>query len=237
MNYYHHHQAGAALLTLLSLSAVLAQTAGPALQAPVVAASETRQLSPAQLIAIRGISRNVLTAKKSGTEDAADAAQLTSLRASLDQVIAANIDPKNREPITLQGQESSAQRNAREKIVGLRESARSDARTIASQLRSRGEFKAAQARGQSEQSTRSAGLPIGEQRARLFERWAQKLDTALADDNADRADQLRALREQLRATDGRLSDAPITHGTPTLQAMPVGFVPPKNNGDNGVVKQ
>lgn len=229
----HQNQTRAVLLALLSISAIAAQAAERVPQAPAAAASEARALTPAQLTAIRGISRNVLAAKKSGAEDGADGAQLASLRASLDQLIAADLDPKNRAPITVQSHESGEQRKAREKVMNLREAARTDARAVAAQLRDRGELKAAHARSQPEQDTRSAGLPIGAQRARLFERWAQKLDAALADDNADRATELAALREQLRATHGSLNDAPITHGTPTLQAMPAGFVPPKNNGDNG----
>ena len=226
---YPRYQALAGLLALLSLSANFAQAAERALQAPPVAASEARALTPAQLTAIRGASRNVLSAKKSGSEDGADAAQLASLRASLDALAAADHDPQNRAPITVQGQENSEQRKSRERLASLRESTRADARALAAQLRGRGELKAAQARSQPEQDTRSAGLPIGEQRARLFERWAHKLDAALAEGNEDRAGQLRELRDQLRATKGTLSDAPVTHGTPTLQAMPAGFVPPKNN--------
>lgn len=223
-----HNLALAALLASLSL-ALPVQAADRAAQAPGAAASEARALTPAQLSAIRGISRNVLAAKKSGQEDSADASQLASLRASLDALIAADLDPKNRAPITVQGQESNEQRKAREKFATLRDSARSDARALAAQLRSRSEIKAAQARSAPEANTRSAGLPIGEQRARLFERWASKLDAALADGNEDRAGQLRELRDQLRATKGSVSEAPVTHGTPTLQAMPAGYVPPKNN--------
>jgi hypothetical protein len=228
------HPMVATLLALVCLSAVSAQaaerTSESRPQAPVAAASAIRALSPAQLTVIRGIGRNVLAAKKSGQEDSADAAQLASLRASLDQLIAADLDPRNRTPITVQGQESGEQRKAREKIANLRESTRADARALAAQLRRRGELKAARARSQPEQDTRSAGLPIGEQRARLFERWAQKLDAALAEGNEDRVGQLRELRDQLRATKGSINDAPLAHRTPTLQAMPAGFVPPKNDG-------
>lgn len=227
MNSYHT-PALAALLASLCL-ALPVQAADRAAQAPGAAASEARALTPAQLTAIRGVSRNVLAAKKSGQEDSADASQLASLRASLDALIAADLDPKNRAPITVQGQESNEQRKTREKFATLRDSTRSDARALAAQLRSRSEIKAAQARSTPEADTRSSGLPIGEQRARLFERWASKLDAALAEGNEDRAGQLRELRDQLRATKGSVSEAPVTHGTPTLQAMPAGYVPPKNN--------
>ncbi len=221
----------AALLASLSLVPPVhaAERAG---QTSAAAASEARTLTPAQLTAIRGISRNVLTAKKSGAQDGSDAAQLANLRASLDQLIAADLDPSNRDLITVQGQDSGEQPKTREKTASLRDVARAGARAVAEQLRQRGELKAARARGMPEEDTHSAGLPIGEQRARLFERWAQQLDAAQAEGNVDRTTELHALREQLRATHGSLRDAPATHGTPTLQAMPAGFVPPKNNGDN-----
>jgi len=224
----HQKYTLASLLASLSL-ALPAHAAERTAQASAVAASEARALTPAQLCAIRGISRNVLAAKKSGAEDSADAAQLASLRASLDQLIAADLDPKNRAPITVQGHESGEQRKMREKVASLRESARADARALAAQLRQRGELKAAHARSTPEADTHSAGLPIGEQRTRLFERWAQKLDAALAEGNEDRAGQLRELRYQLRATKGSVNEAPLAHGTPTLQAMPAGYVQPKND--------
>lgn len=230
MNKHQQYKTLVALLALLSLSALPAQAAEHAPQTSTAATSEARALNSAQLTAIRVISRNVLAAKKSGTEDGTDAAQLASLRASLDQLIAAELAPRIGTPITLQGEESGEQSRTRERVASLRESARADARAVAAQLRSRGELKAARVRNQPEQDTRSAGLPIGEQRARLFERWAQKLDAALADGGADRGAPLRELREQLRATKGGVNDAPLTHGTPTLQAMPAGFVPPKTNG-------
>ncbi|MEI7464955.1 MAG: hypothetical protein WCJ87_06390 [Burkholderiales bacterium] len=194
---------------------------------------DTRPLSPAQLNGIRVISRNVLAAKKSGAEDGADASQLAILRESLDQLITADLDSGSRAPITLQGQDSADQRQNIDRITRLRDNARADATAVAAQLRERAEVSAARVRALPDDATRSGGLPVGEQRARLFERWAQKLDAALADGNPDRAVELRALREQLRATRGRLSGAPLSRDTPTLQAMPSGLVPP---GDDSAGK-
>lgn len=224
----HQVRTLAALLTVIGLFAITTQAAERTSPAPV--SREPSALSPAQLSAIRGVSRNVLAAKKSGIEDGADADQLARLRSTVDQLIAADVDPRNRTPITVQGKESDEQRDVRDRVSRLRDTSRADARAVAAQLRQRGEVKAAHARRMSEDDTRSAGLPVGAQRARLFERWAQKLDAALADDNADRTTELRALREQLGATHGSLSDAPITHGTPTLQAMPADYAPTKING-------
>lgn len=217
-----------AVLALLTTTAHAAEPVTP--QSIAKAAGETapRALNPAQINAIRAVGRGVLAAKRSGTEDGTDTAQLASLRASLDQLIAADLDPKNQGPISVQGQETGEQSRLREKITNRRETARSDARALAAQLRSHSDLKAARARTTPEEDTRSAGLPIGDQRAQLFARWSQKLDAALADDNPDRVEQLRTLREQLRPTRGGLVEAPLTHGTPTLQAMPADYVPPKN---------
>ncbi len=114
-----HHQTGHAQQS--------DQSRAPALNA--------RPLSATQLTAIRSVGRHVLAAKKSGAEDGEDAAQLTKLRASLDALIAAELDPKNRTPITVQGQESSEQSRTRAAVAKLRESARSDGQAVVSQLR------------------------------------------------------------------------------------------------------
>jgi hypothetical protein len=186
---------------------------------------ETRPLSTDQLSSIRAVSRNVLAAKKSGIEDSTDVDQLKKLRATLDQLIASELDPKNRLPITVQGQENGEQRRKRDGVENLRRTARSDASALATNLRQRGERKAAQARDVGGEQMRSAGLPIGEQRAQLFERWSQKLDLALGENIDDRAGELLSLRKQLGSTFGGLTASPTTRGTPTLQAMPSSFVP------------
>ena len=219
------------LAVLLAATAHAAERVAPQGAPPKSGEAVARALPPAQINAIRAVGRNVLAAKKSGADDPADAAQLVRLRASLDRLIATDLDPRNRLPITLQGDESSAQRKARTAVADLREAARSDARALAAQLRERGGLMASRTRTDAAADTTSAGFPVGEQRARLFERWAQKLNAALADDNPDRAAQLRELRGQLQsvhgqATKGGLTEAPLAHGTPTLQAMPAGYVSP-----------
>lgn len=191
-----------------------------------------RGLSPAQLTAIRGVGRNVLGAKESGAEDSADVEQLRRVRTTVDALIAVDLDPQYRAPLTVQSQETNEQRKTREKVDYSRESVRADARALAAQLRQRGELKASHARSLSGTDTLSAGLPIGEQRARLFKRWAQKLDLALADDGEDHPRRLNELRNQFRSTNSGVNEMPLAHGTPTLQAMPAGYVPPKAKSDH-----
>ncbi len=219
------------VMSLAVLSAVSVHAAEIATsKAPVSATKEVHALNPVQIAAIRGISRNVLAAKKSGAENGDDAAQLASLRSSVDALIAADLDAARDTPITVQGQESNEQRKVREKVVSLRQAARTEASGLVTQLRQRSERKKAVSQDSPEADAHSAGLPVGEQRARMFEQWAQKLDAALADGNDRRTVQLRELREQLQAKQSGVVEAPYPRGTPTLQAMPADYVPAKSGG-------
>lgn len=207
-------------------------------QAPSSATKEVHALSPVQITAIRGISRNVLAAKKSGADNGEDAAQLASLRSTVDALIAADLDAAHDTPITVQDQESKEQRKLHEKVLSLHQVARTEAKGMVTQLRQRSERRKAESQDPSEVDTRSAGLPVGEQRARLFEQWAQKLDAALADGNERRTVQLHELREQLEAKQSGAVEAPYPRGTPTLQAMPADYSPAKSGGrSNGADKQ
>jgi hypothetical protein len=183
-------------------------------------AAAPRSLRPEQLSAVRAIGRGVLAAKRGGSDDPADAEHLGRLRASLDALIAADLDPGNRSPITLQGQETGEQRRLQQRILRMHEALRADAWATAAELRRWAAAKAARAQAAPEADTRSAGLPIGAQRARMFERWAERLDAALAEGNENRLIELQELREQLSATPSSIDDAPLSRGTPTLQAMP-----------------
>lgn len=188
--------------------------------APNATTAPARGLAPAQVAAIRAIGRNVLAAKKSAVDDPADAEQLGKLRAAVDTLIASELDAKMQAPITAQGDEAPGLSPARAAALDLREPARTDARALAGQLRQRAGRMASRAQSGGESEPKSAGFPVGSQRAQLFERMAQKLDAALAANDPERVAQLHALRDQLQAGPGRLVDAPLTHGTPTLQAMP-----------------
>lgn len=205
-------------ILLAATSVAHAQAPEPQPTADVAAVAHG--LAPAQIAAIRAIGRNVLAAKKSAVEDPADAEQLSKLRAAVESLIAVELDPKNRAPLTVQGTASASQGPAQAAATARRDSARTDARALAGQMRQRGELLASRAQSGVEAETKSAGLPVGSQRAQLFERMAQELDAALASNNPERVAQLHALRDQLQAGRGRLVDAPLTHATPTLQATP-----------------
>lgn len=227
----------------LNILACVLLAATPAAHAeslqPRNAAAAVRGLAPAQISAIRAIGRSVLAAKQSAAEDPADAAQLARLRGAVDTLISADFDPGNTPPVTLQSEESASQRKARADSAQRRAAARTDALAVAGQMRQHGALlSASRAQAGNAAEVRSAGLPIGGQRAQLFARLAQKLDAALADGNPERAVQLRALHEQLQAGKGRLVDAPLTHGTPTLQALPAtGATPIRSVGTSAVSPQ
>lgn len=205
-------------LPLFMLVAAFAGLAQPVHASQPVAqpATAVQGMSPERLAAIRTVGRHVLAAKKSGVEDVADAELLAQLRATVDRLIAADHEPGNRTPITVQGQGSDTQHSSQEKAQVLRAAAQSDARALAGQLRHRADLIASRGSVDRSAETTSAGLPVGEQRARLFGRWAQELDESLADDS--RTARLLELRGRLQATRRGLTDAPLP-GTPTLQAM------------------
>lgn len=206
---------------LLAATSV-AHAQAPEPQSTANAVATPHGLAPAQITAIRAIGRNVLAAKKSAVEDPADAAQLAKLRGMVESLIATDLDSTSQTPITLQiqGGQTPGPSPARVAATALRETTRIDARALAGQMRQRGELIASRAQSGAASETNSAGLPIGGQRAQLFKSMAQKLETALAANTLDRVVQLHALRDQLQAGRGRLIDAPLEHGTPTLQAMP-----------------
>ena len=217
---------------MVTVGVAQAQAVRGAVAQAGVAQAAPQGLNAGQLSAIRLVGRQVLAAKHSAEQDdGSDTAQLARLRSALDKLIAAELDPANRTPITVQGQESTDQRSRRERTLGLRDAARADAKAVTSQLRSRGELVRSRARGSDREDVRSAGMPVGEQRAELFERWSRKLDAAIEGSPAARAGKLRELRQELQATkglkgtQGGLSEAPLSHGTPTLQAMPAGYKP------------
>lgn len=205
------------------------------MQAPTASADDvsTRTLPARQVEVIRGISRNVLGAKQSGRSDpavAADAAQLEQLRVTVDTLIAHDIDPGDQPQIAVEGTESGPQRQTREENRARHTAERSQARNFAAKIKGRKAQMASRAQAAADESTGPMKRAMAAQRIDNFEKWGSKLEAAAAEDNPNRVAQLRELQKQLRATRGELTDAPLAHGTPTLQAMPAGFVPPKNNG-------
>lgn len=177
-------------------------------------------LSPEKLDAIRLIGRHVLQAKNRDTQEPIDKGPLNQLRASLDNLIAAEASsspsashlsrqalntPRSQPSLTASPAVTLRKNQAWDEVGNLRQQA--------GQLRRRNNKPA-------KTEIYVAGLPIGEQQGRLYDQWADKLETILSDDNADRVTQLRALRDRLKPQKRSISDTASMHDTPTLQAMP-----------------
>lgn len=177
-------------------------------------------LSPEKLDAIRLIGRHVLQAKNRDTQAPIDKGPLNQLRTSLDNLIAAEASPSpsashlSRQALNTPSSQPSLTASP---AITLRKNQAWDEvgnlRQQAGQLRSRNNKPA-------KTEVYAAGLPIGEQQGRLYDEWADKLETILSNDNADRLRKLRALRDQLKPEKRLITDTALMHDTPTLQAMP-----------------
>lgn len=222
-----HHLIPAALFVMAAFAQAAEPDVAPTSGATGKPAAQ-RQLSPEQLTAIRTIGRNVLAAKRQAAEETTDTAQLATLRASVDSVLASDLDPAMRTPITVEGEETDTQRHARERIHGRRNAIHADARAVAAQLRSHGESQLSRAGAAPEDEPRSAGFPIGGQRGHLFERLSRDLDAALAEEGPERVARLQALRVKLHPSTESLVQAPSPRGTPTWQIVPRRLPPSKN---------
>jgi hypothetical protein len=178
------------------------------------------QLSSESLESIRGVSRQILAAKKSGSTDLSDVSQLNSFRAILDKLIAAELGSKSRRPNREKGQSIAHQLQSRERVAELRKAARADARALVNQSRNRNEINTSRVRNSTQNEASPDETAITEQRIQLFDRWATKLDSALADDSHKRLATLLSLRRQLsRNSQNSASDPSVLTPTPTLRAV------------------
>lgn len=188
-------------------------------------------LSPVQMNVIRSVGRHILTAKRHSQEGVADNEQLAILREGVDRLISAEGSLSAQSVITLNAQDKNEQVATRNQNKLSRDTALNQAKQIGQQLRSHHQFAKKMLEDQpTAEHTLSAGLPIGKQRAEMFEKWADKLDAALADDEGERLTKLQMLKAQLQSADANQLIAPIEHGAPTLQAMPSDFVPTVSPG-------
>ncbi len=211
-------------VSLLVMMAVGAPVFAQPVQKPEAAAP--RSLAPAQLDAIRAIGRNVLAAKHRAVDDPADAELLETLRADVDR-LAAESARLPRPSITVQGQKKtpSPGKALSKSLTASPQPDRAATRALVERLQRRAATLEARVRATTGAETRLAARP---QRARLFNRWAEQLDAALAADAGDRVARLRALQSQLARDQRGLTDTPRAHTTPTLQAMPAGTARPVN---------
>ena len=193
--------------------------------AKTIEAFSARSLPPEKLYAIRAIGSNILQAKRNTVDNPTDTGQLTKLRTLVDQLIAVESTSSSVISLNLSGNSTNTQAAEPADLVKQREDLRTAARDASGQLHYRASSLGSQAKSvASADGSRSAGFPVGQQRGKLFERWANQLDEALADGNPNRLAQLYALRNQIQAKHNGVIDTPTTPATPTLQAMP--WIPP-----------
>lgn len=202
------------------LAAALAQADPSTGLASPAETAAGRPIAPAKLEIIRGIGRNILLAKKPLTESSVDTDQVGQLRAAVDKLIALQPPLAGTVAIRLQGQGGTPSTAQPQDNGGALASARTEALELAGRIHPRGNAAPSQSQGLGRAERYSAGLPVGSQRAKLFERWAGQLDAALAEDGVGRTARLLALRDRLQAHTSQVADAAPRPGTPTLQAMP-----------------
>lgn len=196
-------------------------------------AATPHALSPTQISVIRMVGRNILAAKKSGQEDGSDKAQLDNLKNTVDQLISVQINsqsvitPVSEQAAQTQDRQQTSKLNKRDSEA--RDTAFTHAKDFSKKLRQQNESRMALTAQSPELEAHSAGLPVGTQRAAMFQKWADKLDDALAQDDHTRMTKLIGLRMQLQSVDGQVSEAPYNRGTPTLQAMPSGYTKPTDS--------
>jgi small-conductance mechanosensitive channel len=206
------------LCLLLAVSAVQARPTSK------ITDTDTNANIPAlptqQLDAIRQIGRNVLQAKKKGRDEPADNGQLSQLRATVDKLIAAETPASPTNGIRLEKEAQATATNPPDQGEPARQAARTHALDVVAKLRQDGNHLHGTAKAPAKTEAYSAGFPVGQQRGRLFEHWADKLEATLGGDDTKRLAQLKGLREQLSPEKHGIIDTPMAHKTPTIQAMP-----------------
>ena len=159
-------------------------------------------ISPVQLSVIRGISRNVLAAKKNRTANNEDAEQLTELRTELDALIAAELEAENykashREPqgeaiARLENIETSAQGAILPRMAAMHAAGRDLVSKLSRRVKRKNNFLLRRPDSDSTGSENLLnGFPLTEQRTHLFDRWGKSQVAALAAKDGDRGAQLK----------------------------------------------
>lgn len=177
-------------------------------------------LSPEKLEAIRLIGSNVLLAKNTAPIDTVNKEQFLLLKATLDKLIAVEIQSAQAGKIHLNNKvslpPSVAQSNTND---AEKTTARTHAWDVVTRLRQDAGHLQRQGKNAAKQEVYSAGFPVGEQHGRLFDHWADTLEATLDNNNPNRVSQLIALQYQLKTENPGIVAAPVTSQTQTLQAM------------------
>jgi len=173
-----------------------------------------------KLDAIRSIGHNILLAKKSAKKDPSDNEQLLQIRATVDSLIAAETSASKIMVQQVSNKTAGIPDNQQAAIEARRNAAQTAAWDVVSKLRQDAGQLQRTSKAAAKRRIYSSGLPVGEQRGRLYERWANKLEAILAKNNSDRVSKLLAFRDQLQANQRGVITSLLGHKTPTLQALP-----------------
>jgi len=163
---------------------------------------------------IRQISQNVLQAKKSGKQQLNnDNSQLSSLNAALTQLI--NVQVQILQPGAIYQAGKAPAKNT----LLARIAAQSQAYDVIAGLREQSSQLQAQGNKPAQVQVYSGGLAVGEQRGRLFDKWADELETILAD-NGNILPQLKNFQARINNQTPAVLQTSGKPETPSLQAMP-----------------
>lgn len=177
-------------------------------------------LPPEKLDAIRLIGRHVLQAKNKVQDEPSEKEQLVQLRTTLDKLIAAEALPSQTVGISLENKAPVVASAQQVTSNTVRTTARTQAWDVVTKLRQDASQWHSPTKAAAKHELYAAGFPVGQQRGRLFDEWADKLEATLSDANTDRLTQLREFRERLKFEKHGVIDLPLASKTPTIQAMP-----------------
>ncbi|MDP2787117.1 MAG: hypothetical protein Q8O79_03455 [Pseudomonadota bacterium] len=224
------------LLACMMASGIAVSAMAADAPAGLSAAAAPGPLSPEQLRAIRGISRNVVAAHNSQTEAGGDEKQLESLRKDIDALIRAESEETRENPeiqaqaaqvdgkpagATPQGAElantpQTPQINAGRHAPSARvRGERAKAREWAGKLRGRADSMAQV----NESDTAKPVAAIQARRAKLFREWSDTLETSTDATKPDRIAKLEQLRDLMKLSRIAPSEQHYHNDTPTMMAV------------------
>jgi preprotein translocase subunit SecD len=145
---------------------------------------------------------------------------LNQLQATVDNLIAAENLSKSNISLSTDKQAVAVANNQQAAHDAARKAAQQGAWGVFGKLHQEKDELQAPASGKAKREIISGGMPIGEQRGRQYEEWADQLEEIINNSNGpERIGQLLTLQAQLHPTQHGVAPAPTTPSTPSLQAM------------------
>ncbi|WP_446812262.1 hypothetical protein ACH50O_23025 (plasmid) [Methylomonas sp. 2BW1-5-20] len=181
-----------------------------------------KHLSPQQLQAIRAIGGNVLQAKQTAQVDPADKALLMQLQSAVYKLIAAEnlTNPAGLNAISKNGAAIPAVNTQQTANDAARKSAETAAWEIIGNLHQDSSQLQSTSKSAAKRVIHSAGKPIGEQRGRQYELWANQLEAIINNKNPDRITELLIFGKQIQTQPSGVSPTAIDRGPPNFQSRP-----------------